>query len=520
MLELNDCVSRRRAMLLGASRLMATWGAINALGTDRADGFSEAAASRESLTAKSTTFRLSFSPTVRETPFTGRVYLFFSGNEKSPRRGPNWFHPEPFLSRDVVDLRPGDEVELSLDAPETLRFPSDLTPDKLRSRYAQGVVRFNRWERRVGDGPGNGYSATLAADEFGGWPRFSIDQIETQPPFPELKWCRLLEVASPLLSQFHGRPVFMRASVLLPASYFDAPTRRYPTIFTIPGFGGTHLMGLRNEPVREENPQGVEFLRVVLDPSCPWGHHVFADSATNGPWGRALVDDFLSAYEAEYRSIAEPRGRLLTGHSSGGWSSFWLQITHPEVFGGVWSTAPDPVDFRDFQRINIYRPGENMYVDPQQQRRPLARFGDKIALWYDDFAQMEHVMGPGGQLQSFEAVFSPLSTAGEPRQLWNRTTGEIDPVTAAAWKDYDINLVIQSRWKQLQTTLSGKLNLFMGEADTFYLDGASRLLQQTLHDLGSDAVVELSPGKDHSSLMTKELRDRIRSEMATRTLRG
>ena len=99
---------------------------------------------------------------------------------------------------------------------------------------------------------------------------------------------------------------------------------------------------------------------MTLDPSCPRGHHVFADSANNGPVGQALVEEFLPELDRQYRTVGKPAARFLTGHSSGGWSSLWLQVTYPEVFGGVWSTAPDPVDFRDYQQVNLYQPDQNI----------------------------------------------------------------------------------------------------------------------------------------------------------------
>ena len=112
---------------------------------------------------------------------------------------------------------------------------------------------------------------------------------------------------------------------------------------------------------------GSDFIRVILDPDCGTGHHVFADSATNGPRGKALVEELVPFIERTFPAIADPRARLLNGHSSGGWSSLWLQVTYPDFFGGTWSTSPDPVDFRDFQQINIYAPGENMFKDSDGQ---------------------------------------------------------------------------------------------------------------------------------------------------------
>src|SRR5271168_3422235 len=141
-------------------------------------------------------------------------------------------------------------------------------------------------------------------------------------------------------------------------------------------------------------------LYVVLDPGCRLGHHVCADSDNNGPCGKALIEELIPAIEAKFRAIGKPSARFVTGHSSGGWSSLWLQVSYPDFFGGVWSTAPDPVDFRDFQRINLYQAGENMFIDRTGQQRPLARRSGKVSLWYKGFSDMEVVMGHGGQLGS------------------------------------------------------------------------------------------------------------------------
>lgn len=470
--------------------------------------------------AASPTFELSFPGTLREAAFSGRVYVCFGRHGQEPRFGPNWMAPEPMLAKDVVNLRPGDVVTLSVDDPDVMAFPRDFARLDLSRYRAQGVMRFNPWERTVGTGPGNAISRTVGVPGSGEEVRLPMASLLSEIPPRESRWSRPFAVPSPLLSAFHRRPVSVRGQVTLPASWYDAPEKRYPVIFEIPGFGGTAAHGYRAAPVRETNSRGVEFLRVMLDPGCPLGHHVFADSANNGPWGRSLVEEFLPAFESEFRTIAEPRGRLLTGHSSGGWSSLWVQISHPDVFGGTWSTAPDPVDFRDFQRINVYRPDENMYRTPGGERRPLARDGERVLLWYDDFCLMEDVLGPGGQLHSFEAVFSPRNDDGRPRLLWNRETGAIDPHTAAAWTAYDIRLVLEDRWSDLASRLKGKLNIHMGEADTFYLDGATRLLKTSLHDLGNDAVVELYPGEGHSSVLTPGLLRRIAEEMATVSLMG
>src|SRR5581483_4403716 len=205
---------------------------------------------------------------------------------------------------------------------------------------------------------------------------------------------------------------------------------------------------------------------------------------------------------------------FVTGHSSGGWSSLWLQVTYPDFFGGVWSTAPDPVDFRDFQMIDLTKRGMNMFTDADGKPRPIARSGSKPSIFYKPFSDMEVVMGHGGQLGSFEAVFSPRGADGKPKQLWDRQTGAIDPEVAKSWERYDIHLVLERNWKTLGPKLAGKLHVYMGEHDTFYGEGATMLVKEALKQLGSDAVVELFPGKNHGSLMDRNLRERIAREMA------
>jgi len=468
-------------------------------------------------------FEVRFHEQARSHPFSGRVYVFFSPDEE-PRQGPDWFRPAPFLAVDVEGLAPGQPVELAVPAPsqapgQTLVFPRNLDPKTLIGMKAQAVVRFNPLEREVGIGAGNGFS-TVATVQDGDAPlAFVVDRVVPPDVIQDTQWTKVLKVPSRLLSDFHRRPVELAAAVQLPPTYGDHPDKRYPVIFEVPGFGGGLRHGMKDVPYAPATAGGVEFIHVFLDPNCPLGHHVFADSANNGPVGRALVEELIPALDAKFRTTGTPHGRFLTGHSSGGWSSLWLQVTYPQVFNGTWSTAPDPVDFRDFQRINLHRAGENMYVDPAGNRRPLARIAGRPVLWYDDFARMEDVLGPGGQLHSFEAVFSERGADGTPRRIWNRDSGAVDPAVAQTWNRYDIRRILEQNWPMLGPQLAGKLHVFMGGQDTFYLDGATVLLKDSLKKLGSDAVVEIHPGADHSTLMTKELRARIPREMSERFLK-
>jgi S-formylglutathione hydrolase FrmB len=281
-------------------------------------------------------------------------------------------------------------------------------------------------------------------------------------------------------------------------------------VYNVPGFGGTHFGGARARPWESG---GVEAIYVVLDPSCRLGHHVFADSANNGPCGEALVKELIPHIETKFRAHGVSGARYVTGGSSGGWSSLWLQVAYPDFFGGVWSIAPDPVDFRDFQRVDLTQAGANLFYEDYDKLRPLSRAGRGEAMYFKTFSEMEAIMGHGGQLESFEAVFSPRGPDGKPRRLWDRTTGTIDTEVAKAWEPYDIRLKLERNWTTFGPKLAGKLHVYTGDVDTFYLDGAARLLQKSLRDLGSDAVVEMFPGRDHGTI-GMAVRDRIRQEMA------
>ncbi len=464
---------------------------------------------------KGPAFEVTCTKAVAKGPVSTRVYVMLgpAGSSAEPRLGPNWFRPQPFFAVDARNWRPGQP--LRIDASVT-GFPAPLDRIKPGKYAAQAVVRLNLDTHKLGDGEGNAYGPVVEVDIDAARTEpiaLAVDRLVPPRRFPESERIRLVELPSPKLSAFYGRPIKHRAAVILPKDMagVEHPARR-PALYIIPGFGGDHFMA----PRYADNPRvrmGNDLVRILLDPDCGTGHHVFADSATNGPRGAALVEEFIPHLEKTLPLVAAPRARLLTGHSSGGWSSLWLQVTYPDTFGGTWSTSPDPVDFRDFQRIDLYAPGENMFRDREGKRRPIARMGRIPALWYDDFSRMDDVIGWGGQLGSFEAVFSPRDAAGRPRRLWSRSTGAIDPAVAHAWEAYDIRLVLERNWPTLGPKLKGKLRVITGDVDTFYLEGAVKRLKESLERLGSDAVVEIIPNRDHGTVLEPALVKRLDREM-------
>lgn len=461
-------------------------------------------------------------PKVAKSSMSGRVFLVLSKSEsKGITPEPRWIEPDPFFGLDVSSIKPGEPLIIDN---KWQGFPLENIGKVPTGIYwASANLDLNKASRKIFSSEGNYFSKSVKV-EIGSVNQapavLVLDQVFHEPQFPETEVVKLAQMESKLLSKFHGRKIMLRAGVALPQSYKDNKDRKYPTIYEVPGFGGNHFAALSSPGRGKTAVEGEEVVHITLDPDCPLGHHVFADSANNGPWGKALTEEFIPFLEKEFRLIPQSWARLVTGHSSGGWSSLWLQLKYPNVFGGVWSTAPDPVDFRDFQMINLYASNQNMFKDEKGKDRPIGRKGDTPFLFYKPFSDMEFAMGRGGQLGSFEAVFSERDSQGNPKKLWDRKTGVVDSDTAESWKKYDIRLLVENNKDALFGKLKGKIHVYMGDKDTFYLEGATRLLGDTLKKLGSDATVVLFAGKDHSNLMDAELRARISKEMAQSLQKG
>jgi pimeloyl-ACP methyl ester carboxylesterase len=452
-------------------------------------------------------------------PLSGRLFVFTTQRGGEPMRGPNWFSPEPFYGVDFDQWNPGSEFVVD-DAADAFPVPlSELPAGKYR---IQALLDQDFYFPSPSDGVGNLYSDPLDVEIKDGEALRVLLTLKHEvgaSPRPESDRVQFVEYRSELLSEFHGREVIDRVVVVLPPGYQDRPDRRYPVLYEISGFGGT-LPSMATRYLRGNPPppgEGeAEMIRVLMTGECKWGHHVYADSATNGPRGQATIEELIPLVDKKFRTVADPKARFVGGHSSGGWASLWLQVRYPDSFGGVWSTSPDPVDFRDYQQSNLYAdPPESIYYFEDDEKKPLARRGDTPIVWYPDFAKMDDCLKRGGQLRSFEAVFSPRGQDGEPLKMWDRKTGEVNPTVVEAWKDYDISLRLRSNWEELGPKLAGKLHVTMGDLDTFYLEGATILLKQVLEDLGSDAQVVILPGASHGSYLgDPEFQSKQRQEMS------
>lgn len=314
-------------------------------------------------------------------------------------------------------------------------------------------------------------------------------------------------VASDRLTRFSGRSIAITGSIAYPPHYVDSPAARYPTVYSISGFESTHtsnLLSAAHYRKAMESGDLPPMFVVLLDENLHTGTHEFVDSVNNGPWGSALVEEAIPALEKTYRMDARPSGRFLTGHSSGGWATLQLQINHPDVFGGTWSTSPDPSDFHNFTGVDLYAPDANMYRRADGTAYPLVRDKGQVVATVEQFSRLEEVLGTeGGQLNSFDWVFSPRGVNGRPVPMYDRVTGTVDPVVVRYWKNhYDLAVDLSRRWSDAgqRAALHGKLHVYVGTADTFYLDGAAHLFDTLLQQLNAGTRVEFIPDRTHFDL--------------------
>ncbi len=468
-------------------------------------------------------FQVELGPGLSTTPVSGRLLIFMtSGAEAKDLVKPSLFDLDKFwiAAQEIHNLSTGGSIEVNS---EKTVYPAAFSTAPAGAYQVMALLDVDHSFNYSNMGAGDLRSVPLSLPGLKPGESDPVkltltQRVTDEQSVAETDAIKLVTFQSPLLSAFWGRPITMRAAVVLPPNYASSRQTRYPTVYKVHGFGGSHLRAWRDAPALVQKMKDgtlPEMINIYLDGTCPMGHHEFADSANNGPWGRALTAEFIPFLESRFRMDAVPRGRLLTGHSSGGWSTLWLQITYPDVFGGTWSTSPDPVDFRSFSGTDLTRaPTENFYHAPGGKPRNIFRYKGQEVFSWGQYARYERVTGDyGGQLGSFEAVFSPRGEDGRPEQLFDRDTGAIDPKVQQAWERYDISRILANNWKTLGPKLRGKLHVVVGTADNFHLEEAVYLLRDRLKDLGSDATFEFVEGRDHMDLYQGDLADRIAREM-------
>ena len=487
------------------------------------------------------TYRVRLDPAARTEPATGRIVLFFITETRrpfdrsDPIEGPFFEKPQPIASIGVKELKGGDVATLD---GSSLAWPASL--DTLEGKVrVQAILDADQITRSHEQGTGNVYSDVVEAD-LSSKRDDTVEitlrhRIDARPPRPETDNLKWVELRSEMLSAFYGYDVFHRAGVALPQGWGDPanPRTQWPAVYWIPGFGG------RDEEAAEYSEMllapGVEEIApiavyVCLDADAPLGHHGFCDSASNGPRGEALVKEFIPYLEDRFHLVAKPEARIVTGHSSGGWSSLWLQLTHPETFGACWSRSPDPVDFSCFQMTDIYSE-KNMFAQPDESETPSYRnwtspSTQSVLMTVRQENGMEHAVDPDGrsgqQWDAWEAMFSPRDDkTGLPQPMFDPLTGEIHKAVVENWKRFDMARLIENDWQKYGPIMLQRVRLACGEEDSYYLNRAVAKLKERIDNLqkqhplpAGDGYFLLVPRADHSTVVpmtyqrwNKEMRD-------------
>lgn len=471
-------------------------------------------------------FRVSLRPEAAEAPQSGRlvVYLIKDGARvrrgAEPADGPFFSDPQPMVGLWLENFAPGDDVlvdDKSIDA----AFPAalaELAPGRYTAQAVLDTQRSNSsWRREPGNIASEPSSFVITQRQPSPVVDLRLTEVVARPLIRPAPGLEFFSAQSIRLTDFRGVPTNMNAAVIFPKDY--DPDRAYPAVYQIPGFGGDHFRAFGIADRRQSGtPEEQELLSnafwIVLDPEGPNGHHLFVNSANNGPVADALIQEFIPALEQRFNLIAEPTARMLRGHSSGGWSTLWLATHYPQTFGATWSTAPDPVDFSRFQSVDIYNDA-NMFI-ADGEARPSYTAAGQVQMTIAEENAMEQVLGPRNtaaqQWDSWLAVFGPRGDDANPAALYDPVTGVIDQGVAEAYRKFDIHEQLRRNRATQGKVFLSRVRLVVGDRDNFDLHRAVHELRKTVATLdfytlpdGRHGYIEIVPGADHSDVVRSEV---------------
>ncbi len=449
-------------------------------------------------------------------PQNGRLFVMLNSRSRPEPRltvGRTGTDAPPVLARDITGFAPGRAEAIDDHA---AIFPIESIQRLPAGDYFVQAVFDTNIDLKWIDAPGNLYSRPqkVSLDPATGGV-VKIELTEKVPPeeLPaETEFIKYVKIQSDLLTKFHGRPIYLRAGVILPRSHASTPARRYPLRVKIGGYGQrfTAVQRMMNpgDDFRRawDAADAPQMILLHLDGDGPYGDSYQVNSANNGPYGDAITRELIPYVEKKFRAIGQPFARVLDGGSTGGWVSLALQVFYPDFFNGTWSFCPDGVDFRAFQLIDIYK-DENAYVNEHGFERPSARDLDgetRFTIRHE--CAMENVLGAGDswtmsgqQWGAWNAAYGPRSADGRPVALWDPKTGRINREVVEHWKKYDLRLVMEQNWETLGPRLRGKIHIWVGEADNYFLNNAVHLLEAFLSkaDPPYDGKIFYAPGKGH-----------------------
>lgn len=453
---------------------------------------------------------ITFPASARPEPVTGMVYLAISRDDKRTpieQAGPTG---SPLFSTSIEALAPGRAAVLDSgamghplaslrDVPAGEYWIQPFVNVYTRFARADGHtvwLHMDQWEgQNWKRSPGNLYGepAKVAWDPKASTPlRLTADKVipPIQPP-SDTELVKRIRIQSDILTKWWGHPIFLGATILLPKDYDRYRDVRYPINyehghFSLRAPGGFGSGGEFDKFwLAADTPR---FIYATLQHPSPYYDDSYGvNSENNGPYGDAIMKELIPAIEKRFRVIGEPWARMLSGGSTGGWIAAAHQVFYPDFYGGAFASCPDSVDFRYHQIVDIYKDPNAYYIDHGWMRvdRPNQRHPDgNIQSMMKDENHYELVVGDrsrsGGQWDIWEATYSPAGPDGYPRRLWDKRSGAIDKTVAESWRKYDLRHVLETNWPTLGPKVAHKLNVYIGDMDSYYLNAAVEKLNEFL----------------------------------------
>lgn len=484
-------------------------------------------------------FKISFPKEINATPLDGRVLLMIStNNEREPRfqiRG--GLKTQLIFGIDAEGLKPGEEAVIDRNVFGYPLKSISLIPSgkywvqALLHKYetfhrADGhtvKLPMDRGEgQKWNQAPGNLYSTPkevfIAPNKN---KTIKIILNKEIPPIPkpeDTKYIKHVKIQSKRLTKFWGRPMYLGACVLLPEGFDENPGARFPLIINHGHFPYT-FGGFREiPPDRDLKPDYSErfnvhgynkimqeyayklykdwtskdfprFVIIEIQHANPYYDDSYAvNSANLGPYGDAITYELIPFVEKKFRCLGKGWARFLYGGSTGGWESLAVQVFYPDEYNGCFAACPDPIDFRAYGLVNIYKDKNAYYYEGQWRKikRPENRnYLGEIREILEETNHRELVLGTNGRSGSqwdiWQAVFGPVGENGYPKPIWDKLTGEIDPTVAQYWREnYDLSYILKRDWKKPGPKLKGKIHIYCGDMDNYYLNNAVYLIEEFL----------------------------------------
>jgi hypothetical protein len=486
------------------------------------------------------TFSITFGTDKSLTPLDGRLMVMLANNDKEEPRFQivDGHETQQIFGFDVENWR-ADETQTVNNA-NGFGYPIRQIKDFPAGEYYVQVL-FHKYETFTrkdghtvklpmdrGEGqqwnlaPGNLYSTPIKVKfDPSAQTKITLVLDKTIPPIKEpedTKYVKHIKIQSKLLTEFWGRPMFIGAHVLLPEGFDEHPSVHYP-LAIYHGHFPSDLSGFRTTPpdpnlkpdysarfklagynkiVQQEAydfyklwtaPNFPRVLAIEIQHSCPYYDDSYAvNSANIGPYGDAITYELIPYIEQKFRGIGKGWARFTYGGSTGGWEALAVQVFYPEEYNGCYAACPDPIDFRAFTTVNIYEDKNAYWYESAFKKtlRPGMRdYLGQISATLYDVNMRELALGTksrgGQQWDIWEAVYSPVGKDGYPKPIWNRLTGEIDKEVANYWREnFDLNYIMKRDWQKNGAKWQGKIHLYCGDMDNYYLNNAVYLAEDFL----------------------------------------